>query len=149
MNLDRLYEILGKTTQQYRKGEVREDRVGVTEIYAMPHAEEAPPELEVVDVEFIKIGVDKKAAEQHKDELVEILKDYPRPDRLAQGPSYIEVGGEIGDQGAAFQLFALGKVMGLWDLITPASMGFDGSEARQLAGAGYVMIAGYPKRVQP
>lgn len=160
MNLDRLYKILGETTVQLRKGEmvhgdqhlvdaVKEGRDldkepgGVVTIDAMPHVTEAPSGIEKVDLEFLVIGVDKAAAEKNRAELVEILKTYPQPDRLAGGPSYIEVGAEIGDQGAAFQLFALGKVLGLWDVVTPATMGFTGAEARQMAGSGFVMMTGF------
>lgn len=146
MNLERLYKILAETTAQLRKGEVVEDEVrdglNVRSIYAMPHESEAKPEVEKVDCEFLTIGVDKAAAQRHKAELIEILKTYPN-DRLAAGPSYIEVGGEIGDQGAAFQLFALGKVLGLWDVITPKTFGLAGEQARQAAGAGYIMISGF------
>ena len=147
MDLDRLYKILADTTVQLRKGPAITERkagpIAVTEIYAMPHESEAGPELEKVDVEFMVIGVERAKAQAHKAELISILKTYPNPERLAGGPSYIEVGGEIGDQGAAFQLFALGKVLGLWDIITPATMGFDGDEARAMAGQGFVMMTGF------
>lgn len=107
----------------------------------------APEGLEMVDVEFMVVGVDKAKAETRRAELRAILDAWPQPERLAGGPSYIEVGGVIGDQGAAFLLFALGKVLGLWGLITPASMGITGPDAREMAGAGFVMITGYrPER---
>lgn len=156
MNIARLHEILRETTVQLRKGETLEGTTalvdaikrgdedlpgGVAEFYCMPH--EADADLVKVDCEFLVIGVDKAKANDRRAELVSILDTYPNPDRLAGGPSYIEVGDEIGDQGAAFQLFALGKVLGLWDVITPATMGLTGSEARQLAGSGFVMITGY------
>lgn len=147
MNIDRLYDILRETTVQLRKGPgVEKERVGnvdVTHVYAMPHVSEAKPGLETVDCEFLAIGVDRDRAEQHRAELLTILRAYPEPDRLRGGPSYIEVGAVIGDQGAAFQLFALGEVLGLWMVITPAVMGFSGPEARDLAGRGFVMISGF------
>jgi len=149
MNLDRLHEILRETTVQLRKGaevekHIEKSGLEVTEIFAMPPSDAPVAEaLERIDMEFLVIGVDKEKAEQHKAELVEILNTYPQPDRLAGGPSYIEVGAEIGDQGAAFQLFALGKVLGLWDVITPATMGITGPEAKQMAGMGFVMMSGY------
>jgi hypothetical protein len=160
MDIDRLYKILSETTIQLRKGEVVHgdkhlvdainegrdlDEVpgGVVTIDAMPHVSEAPPSMETVDLEFLVVGVDKSKAESNRAGLVEILNTYPQPDRLAGGPSYIEVGAEIGDQGAAFQLFALGKVLGLWDVITPAMMGFTGAEAREMAGRGFVMMTGF------
>lgn len=160
MDIDKLYKILGETTIQLRKGEVvhgdkhlvdainegkdlKEVPGGAVTIDAMPHANEARADIEKVDCEFVVIGVDRKKAEARKGDLIEILNSYPQPERLASGPSYIEVGGEIGDQGAAFQLFALGKVLGLWDVITPATFGMTGEEARRAAGAGYVMMTGY------
>lgn len=147
MDTKRFYEILGETTIQLRKGDAVEKReqpgLQVTEIYMMPHESEAVPELEKVDLEFLIIGVDKTKAEERRAELISILDTYPNPERLAGGPSYIEVGGEIGDQGAAFQLFALGKVLGLWDVITPKSLGVEGDAARKMAGSGFIMITGY------
>jgi hypothetical protein len=160
MDTKRLYEILGETTIQLRKGDVvhgtpelvegikagkelDELPGGSVSFDMMPHQNEAKPELEMIDLEFLVIGVDRAAAERLRAELISILNTYPRPDRLASGPSYIEVGGEIGDQGAAFQLFALGKVLGLWGVITPATFGMKGEEAKRAAGAGYIMISGY------
>lgn len=160
MDLKRLYEILSETTMQLRKGavvhgskhlvdainegrELDKEPGGVVTIDAMPHVSEVVPDTETIDMEFLVIGVDRAAAEKHKAELISILDTYPQPDRLAAGPSYIEVGAAIGDQGAAFQLFALGKVLGLWDVITPGAMGVTGDAARQLAGSGYIMITGY------
>lgn len=159
MNLNRLHQILRETTMQLRKGEEIEGTPelveqikngaeelkggGVVEIFDMPHVRDAQPDIEKVDVEFVVIGVNKAKAEEHRAEFVELLKQYPNPERLAAGPSYIEVGAEIGDQGAAFQLFALGKVLGLWEVITPALLGATGEQARQMAGMGFVMMSGF------
>jgi len=147
MDINRLHDILQSCTIQLRKGEelVEREQPGlkVTEIYAMPHEDNVRPDLERVDVEFVTIGVDKQRAERHRAELISILNTYPEPERLAGGPSYIEVGAAIGDQGAAFQLFALGKVLGLWDVITPSSLGMSGAEAQAMAGNGFIMITGY------
>lgn len=158
MNLDRLHQILAETTVQLRKGEAVHgaphlveaikkgeplDKLpgGVVTIDAMPHESEFPGEK--VDLCLVVIGVDKAKAEQHKAELISILKAYPDPEQLAGGPSYISVGAELGDQGAAFQLFALGKILGLWSIITPETMGFEGPEIAEMAGLGFVMISGF------
>lgn len=144
MDTTKLYEILSETAVQLRKGDIveTEEKGGleVKHVYAMPHEDEAD-RLEKVDMHFIV--VDKEKAEARRAELLDILRDYPEPDRLAAGPSYLEIGGVIGDQGAAFMLFALGKVLGLWDVISPASLGIDGALAQQMAGTGYIMITGY------
>lgn len=157
MDLNRLYAILRETTVQLRKGEVYEGTPelveqakagqelkggGVLEINMMPHVDDASDRFEKVDVEFLVIGVDKTAAERHRDELITILKTYPEQARLAKGPSYIEVGAIIGDQGAAFQLFALGHALGFWKVLTPAVFGITGDEARTMAGNGFVLISG-------
>lgn len=159
MNITRLYEILDETTAEFRKGGVFEGDPelvaqaeagaeqlqggGVLHIYAMPHETDAPAGLEMVDVEFEQIGVDKGKAEQRRADLIGLLNQYPDPAELAGGPSYITVGARIGGQSGAFRLFALGKVLGIWDVITPAMWGATGAEARTLAGNGFVMITGY------
>jgi hypothetical protein len=89
------------------------------------------------------VCVDQKKAQENKQNLIDILNTYPDPERLKGGPSYIEVGGVIGDQGTAFALFALGKVLGLWNVITPKTLGITGEQAREMAGMGFIMISGY------
>ncbi|HWY36869.1 MAG TPA: hypothetical protein VNX68_19650 [Nitrosopumilaceae archaeon] len=151
MDLARLYEILSETTTQLRKGpRIQERDVGVlhvVEIYDMPHEDDVVDDfVEKIDCFFLTIGVRKKEAEARKDELTAILDSYPKPDRLAEGPSYIEVGAVIGDQAAAFSLFALGQVLGLWKVITPGVLGIKNPTiARELAGLGFVLISGYKK----
>ena len=147
MDTKRLFEILNETTAEFRHGpeKTTEEKDGyeVINVYAMPHVSQANEELEKVDCHFIVVGVDKEKAKQYREELIDILKTYPQLDRLMGGPSYIEVGGEIGSQDGALRLFALGKVLKFWDVIIPASLGFTGAEADSLAGRGYVMISGF------
>ena len=143
MNVERLHEILAETTAQFRKGAEVEERGGVTHIYMMPHERDAAPGVEMVDMEFVQIGVNVSKAQAIKGELAGILRSYPDPARLAGGPSYIEVGAVLGDQGAAFCLFALGKALGFWDVITPRFFGITGDEARAMAGQGFIMITGF------
>ncbi len=146
MNLNRLHKILSETTVQLRKGEEvvehQEGNLKVTEVYAMPHESEANG-LQKVDCILLTIGVNKDKAEEYREEFISILREYPEPERLAGGPSYIEVGGVIGDQGAAFQLFALGEVLGLWTVMTGKSLGLNDDQTRELAGLGMVMISGF------
>jgi hypothetical protein len=61
--------------------------------------------------------------------------------RLMEGPSYIELGGWIGDQGVALQLIGLGAILGLWDVVLPQSLGITDPETIQdMLGRGYVMV---------
>lgn len=147
MNMDRLYEILRECTIQLRTGEpvTTEQRPGltVTTLNFNPHESEARPDLEKVDLLLLTVGVDKAKAEGHRAELVSLLRDWPDPDMLGRGPSYIHLGGEMGDQGTAFQLMAMGKVLGLWDIITAETMGVDREKAIDAAGLGWVMISGF------
>jgi hypothetical protein len=161
MNLERLYEILRYTTGTYRKGpivhgtpdlvaaiergEADPERLpgGVVSIDAMPHEADMDPSLTRVDCHFVVVGVDARKAEAHRAEFLRLLEDYPQPERLAGGPSYIEVGAEIEDQGAAFCLFALGEALGLWSVITPSKMGITGPQADDLAGRGFIMMSGH------
>lgn len=153
MNLNVLYDILKDTTYQYRKGaeidgtpelveavksmkpgDPMPDVGGVVEFYDMPPFQAAPKSQEMVDMVFIVVGVDTERAQARKDELKAALKDFP----LKDGPSYITVGGLIGDQGAALCLFALGYVLGLWNIGRPRDCGFTGDEERKVAGSGYL-----------
>jgi hypothetical protein len=158
MNTEKLHKILKECTIQLRKGEIAHGTPelveainagktkdlpgGVVSIDMMPPITAVRPDLVKVDCHFLVIGVDKIKAEEHRAELVEILNDWP-DDSLACGPSYITVGGEIGDQGAAFQLFALGEALGLWEVITPGKLHVTGQQANAMAGQGFIMITGY------
>jgi hypothetical protein len=147
--------MLDKTTKEFRKGEEVEESIyggvgvggfGVVDIYAMPHVSTAKG-LELVDCVFIVVGVDNAMADIVKDDLIGLLNDYPNPDRLAAGPSYMEVGAVLDSQDYALRLFALRQVLGLWKVITPGTMGVvEASIARQMAGSGFIMISGYKRR---
>ena len=56
--------------------------------------------------------------------------------------SYMELGGWLGDQGLALQFMGMGSLLGLWNLLTPATImpGLPAELAGQMAGAGMVSI---------
>lgn len=103
---------------------------------------------EVVDCILKRVGVLKEKAEGFKGELERIMRGYPLPDRLALGPSSIELAGTIfnDDQDLAFRLMATGKVAGLWNLITPDDLGIDSANAKRLATNGAVAIDGFGEK---
>lgn len=93
-----------------------------------------------VDVHFFWVSAKNNPT---KEELLGLLQaEYPNMERLRAGPSYIEIGGEIGDQGLALQLIGLGKLVGLWNAITPALLGCTPEQASEMAGRGFVMAGG-------
>lgn len=148
MDLEHLHKIVRETTAMFRKGPTETTRVvgpiEVVEIYAMPHVDDAPATLDLIDVGPMVVGVDRAKALARKAELVALLKEYPVGE-LERGPSYITVGGHIGSQDAALCLFALGEVLNVWRLMTPARLGATpGSDLeKQAIGAGFVMIDGF------
>lgn len=155
-----IHEILRETTQQFRKGAVIHGtpelvdaiaamspegdlpNVGGTVTFDMMPKVPAPAEnVKLVDLHFIQVGVDMAKAEAWRADLTEWLNAHAADFR--DGPSYIAVGGVLGDQGLALQLFALGSALGLWQVITPEAFGMTGAEADNAAGLGFVMISGY------
>jgi len=149
---DKLWRIIGECCVPLRKGEVVEAKqvgnLNVTTINDFPSEDELVGGLStdvIVDLHFIKVLVDTVIAEKRREEFIEILNQWPEPEVLAGGPSYMTVGGTIGDQGAAFQFFALGAALDIWKVITPATFGATGAQADQLAGSGYIMCSGYTK----
>lgn len=151
MNIRRLDQILEETTFLYRKGEeVVTSRVGnlqKVEIFSMPRDSEiedpeAAKDAVKVDVHFMVIVVSKSRAEEHRQEFLDILREYPEPVELAKGPSYVVMGAHLGDQTRALRIFALGEALGLWKVITPAFLGITGAQADEMAGNGLVMMTG-------
>lgn len=128
---------------QLRKGPAVEEKGGAIHIYGMPHVEEAG-DLRQVDVHFITIGVRQwLLTDENRLGFNRLCDAYPQPERLAGGPSYIELGGVFGDQGVALMFLAIGEALDLWNVITPGTMGITGPEADRLAGGGMVMCSGY------
>src|SRR5882724_4591501 len=148
-NNDELYKYVNACASQVRKSDKVTTRktgnVQVTEIFAMPSRDEieAAADLQFVDLHFIEIAVNKQLADQGRALFIDWCDSYPRPDRLAEGPSYIELGGVLGDQGFALMVMAVGKILGLWSILIPKMFGIEGAEADQMAGVGHVMISGY------
>lgn len=150
-----LGDVVRQQAVAYRKGEIvkTEERDGmrVVTIDAFP---EAPYHGILVDMHFIEVGFTEAAAD--KEGFLQALKaacaDHGEFGdislaRFAQGPSYIEIGGWIGDQTLALLFMALCKFHEIGVVITPASLGIFGEAAGDLAGRGAVMMTLYPERV--
>jgi len=150
MKTEKLYRILQDTTRVYRKGKVVERKelgnIEVIELFGYDHTSKASTEnnCEKVDMIFVDVVVDKTRAEQYRADLEEILKQYPQPEGLTRGPSYIELAQNLGmEQEGVLRLMALGKTLGLWDVISAKTLGMDDATAREMADRGFLMISGY------
>lgn len=141
-----LQKYVQDSTVVFRKGDViKADEHSIT-IDAFP---EQPESKQTVDLHFVTVGFTEKApvltAQQFYD-LIEASAEGDfgtmTTDRLKQGPSYIELGGWLGDQTLAFRFMALGQLHGLWEIVTPERMGIPEPAASQLAGSGFIMITG-------
>jgi hypothetical protein len=150
--MQHLVELITKIAQEYRMTpEVtvdQTDKITVVEIYMMPHIDEAPPGLEMVNMWFIKVGVNKALAEEHRAEIVSLISEWPD---ISKGLSYIHFGGLIGSQDLALMLMAIGKVLGFWEIVTPELFGdrVTNDEKDRLAGMGFVMADGFKPNPAP
>ncbi len=150
MQTEKLYQILQDSTRVYRKGEAIERRqvenVDVIELFGYDHTSKAPTadNFNKVDMVFVDVVVDRARAELYRTDLTKILRDYPQPERLAEGPSYIELAPNLEmEQESALRLMALGKTLEMWDVVSAKIFGMDDAKARQMAGQGFLMISGY------
>jgi len=150
MNTDKLYGIIEETTRVYRGGEPEQTRrignIEIVEMFGYEHPDNAPTgdNFEKVDMVFVDVVVDKSKAEEHRDDLLKILEDYPQPERFAGGPSYTELSPNCGlGQTEGLRLMALGKVLGLWDIISGKTLGLDDAAVMEMAGKGFINISGY------
>lgn len=142
-----IYGALTSCAGMYRSGPevVDSQKVGdvrVVEVFAMPHEAEIADDLEVVDMHFVKVAVDRSKAEDVRPLITRWCNEHPI---MEPGPNYISLGGEIGSQDLALLLMAVGEVLGLWKVIIPERFGLTGEEAHMAAGAGYVMTTGYAR----
>ena len=143
--LEKLIDLICETTAVYRKGaEVTRRNVNgvdVIEIYGYDPVPDDGLHF-LVDVHFVMVGV-RGVEGETAEKLREALREYPEPERLAGGPSYIELGGVLGSQELALRLLALGEACKLWKVITPAALHIEGPQADEMAGSGFVMCSGY------
>ncbi|GAH51136.1 unnamed protein product, partial [marine sediment metagenome] len=101
--------------------------------------ESKQPKGHTADLTFFKVRkINNPDAEEFK-KLVE--KEFPH---WLDGKehSYLETGGDIGDQGLALMAMGLGELLGMWELLTPNNMvPFLNEEMRmKMAGRGFISI---------
>ena len=111
---------------------------------------EKQPEGHTADLAFFKVrAVGNPVAEELTDAIKAHSGEWGEVDLFdGKEHNYMEIGGWIGDQGAAMMLMGLGSILGLWRLMTPRSMlGADLPDdlVMQMAGMGMVAIQALPR----
>ncbi len=98
---------------------------------------EQQPNGHTADLVFFKVAAANDPVREDFEALV-----YPRfPHWLdGKGHNYLEMGGDMGDQGIALQTMGLGTILGTWELLTPHNLGITGDDAMELAGRGMVVV---------
>jgi hypothetical protein len=138
--------LLAETTTVYRKGApVIVEHSGSSAVVRFDNYPALPadsPPATLLDLHYVWVAVDLAAAEQRRPELLTLLSNYPDPASLARGPSYLALGIELDSQEAALRLIALGAALGVWELITPRTLGIEGAQAEELASSGYILCSG-------
>jgi hypothetical protein len=147
MSLTALVYYVRRSTVVYRKGEVIKEQDGAVTIDDFPAQ---PDTRQVVDCHFVTVGFTEYAPTWTHRQFYDTIAANPvgqwatiPAERFEGGPSYIEIGGWIGDQTLALQFMALGELHGLWQVMTPAVIGATGQMADELAGRGMIMINGF------
>lgn len=54
--------------------------------------------------------------------------------------NYLEIGGDVGDQGLALMTMGLGELLGVWTLFTPNLLPISEELKKQMAGMGMISI---------
>lgn len=152
-----LAEVVEAQTTPHRKGEIVEikDEPGL-QVVNITNFPPVPQRGTLVDMHFIQVGFTEAAADCEG--FVEALRaaltvpgEFCEIDEhiLRSGPSYITLGGWLGDQTLALRFMALCEFHELGQVITPKTMGMDNEMADLMAGRGMIFCpAKLPAPVQ-
>ena len=108
-------------------------------IDAPPNPEEHQPKGHTIDMFFLKVSI----KESTKIDIFKRLVQQEFPHWLdGKEHSYLEVGGDIGDQGIALMAMGMGGLLGIWKVITPEVFGdmIPKELKKQMAGQGLITI---------
>jgi hypothetical protein len=103
-------------------------------------AEQYQPKGHTADVHFFKVALKDNPTLREFQKLV--MAEHPG---WLDGKehNYLEMGGDVGDQGLALMTMGLGELLGAWKLLTPESVfgkGCPKEMADQMAGLGFIAI---------
>ena len=108
-------------------------------IDAPANPEQHQPDGHTADLMFFKVAMkDGATAEAFK---VCVEDEFPHW-LDGEEHSYLECGANIGDQGMALMAFGLGKLLDVWELLTPNSImpSLPDDLKQQMAGSGMITI---------
>lgn len=110
---------------------------------APANPEQDQPGGHTADMVFFKVAAQ---GEPNADEFRRLVQaEHPR---WLDGKehSYLETGGDMGDQGIALMAMGLGEVLGVWRVLSPRLFGLSSDDplAKQMAGSGMVTIQAMP-----
>lgn len=102
------------------------------------------PTNHTADLIFFKVAVVDSCIDiEHKEKFIKMVQLF-FPQWLDEAEhSYLEIGGDVGDQGTALEIMGFGKILGVWDLLTPESIlpeGIPEEIKKQLAQRGMITI---------
>lgn len=107
---------------------------------AQPNPEQHQPLAEhSVDLTFFRVT----AAEGATAEELRAAIEQEQPQYLdGREHSYLEIGGDLGDQGAALTLIGLGHVLGVWRALAPETIApfLPDETKKKMAGIGMVVL---------
>lgn len=107
-------------------------------IDAPKNPEENQPSGHTEDLVFFKVKI---LGEPDKNQFLNLIKNEHPQWLDGEEHSYLEMGGDVGDQGLALMTMGLGKLIGAWELSTPNMISSISDELRkQMAGAGMITI---------
>ena len=106
---------------------------------AVKDPESKQPEGHTADLTFFKV---RKVNNPDPEEFRKLVEEELPHWLDGKEHSYLETGGDIGDQGLALMAMGLGGILGIWELLTPNSMVpfLDEGMKMEMAGTGYVTI---------
>jgi len=112
-------------------------------IDAPPNPEKLQPIGHTADLIFFKVALKRVIPkEEMKTTFLELIKKEQPHWLDGKEHSYLETGADIGDQGVAMMAMGMGKLLGVWELLTPESVlpGIPDHLKMMMAGRGFISI---------
>lgn len=101
------------------------------------HPEEKQPKGHTADLVFFKVAKTNGATKETFEQIVKT--EFPH---WLDGKehNYLEMGGDIGDQGLALMAMGLGSLLEVWQLLTPKMLPIPEDLQMQMAGMGMISV---------